>query len=112
MTQALKDLGEHIAAALPGDVTAVEIAHGELMLRARRTSILRVVTFQRDDQKCLFKLLAELCGVDYPDRPERFEVVYNLLSLKHNQRVRVKVSTDEEAPVPSATGIFSTAGWL
>ena len=71
-----------------------------------------VSTFLRDDPKCLFKMLSELCGVDYPDRPERFEIVYNLSSLKLNQRVRVKVATDEETPVPSVTGIWPAANWF
>ena len=61
--------------------------------------------------KCRFTVLCDICGVDYPDRPQRFEVVYNLLSMRHNQRIRVKVETDEEQPVPSATGVFSSAGW-
>jgi NADH-quinone oxidoreductase subunit C len=56
--------------------------------------------------------MIDLCGVDYPDRPQRFEVVYNLLSLKHNHRIRVKVATDGENPVPSITGIYSAAGWF
>jgi NADH-quinone oxidoreductase subunit C len=112
MTQALKELGEHIAASLPGDVTGTAILHGELVVTAKREGVARVLTFLRDDPRCLFKLLADLCGVDYPDRAERFEVVYNLLSLKLNQRVRVKVMTDEEQAVPSVTSVFSAAGWF
>jgi len=60
---------------------------------------------------CQFKLLVDICGVDYPDRDERFEVVYNLLSLSHNSRVRVKVEVAEDVPVPSVTGVFSCANW-
>jgi NADH-quinone oxidoreductase subunit C len=70
------------------------------------------MTFLRDDEACLFKVLVDVCGVDYPDRPERFEVVYNLLSLRHNTRIRVKVATDEATPVPSVTGVFSAANWF
>ena len=70
------------------------------------------MTFLRDDSSCLFKVLIDICGADYPERDERFEVVYNLLSLKLNQRVRVKVTTDETTPVPSVTSVFSTAGWF
>jgi len=66
----------------------------------------------RDDANCLFKVLVDLCGVDYPDRDQRFEVVYNLLSLRHNQRVRVKISTDEATPAPTAIEVFSAAGWF
>jgi NADH-quinone oxidoreductase subunit C len=68
--------------------------------------------FLRDDAKCQFKLLVDICGVDWPDRAERFDVVYNLLSLKLNQRIRIKLRTDEDTPVPSVTSVFSTAGWF
>jgi NADH-quinone oxidoreductase subunit C len=112
MTDPLNDLAEHVNAALPQDVLASEIHHGQLILTAKRESIVRVLTFLRDDPRCLFKLLSDLCGVDYPDRAERFDVVYNLLSLKHNQRIRVKVTTDEEHAVPSVTGVYRAAGWF
>ena len=111
MSEALRELGELIQASLPNDASGACIAHGELMIDARRESIVRVLTFLRDDSNCQFKLLVDVCGVDYPSRPERFEVVYNLLSLRLNQRVRVKVATGEETPVPSVTGVFSSAGW-
>jgi NADH-quinone oxidoreductase subunit C len=71
-----------------------------------------VLRFLRDDPKCRFSVLCDICGVDFPDRPLRFEVVYNLLSLSLNHRIRVKVETDDTAAVPSATGLFSSAGWL
>src|SRR5229473_3726658 len=112
MTQALKDLDDYISSALPEDVLGSEITHGQLVLRVKRESIARSLAFLRDDPKCLFKVMIDLCGVDYPDRPERFEVVYNLLSLKLNQRIRVKVATDEESLVPSITGVYSAAGWF
>ncbi len=108
---ALRELGEHIAASLPEDVISTEVVLGELVVRVQRNAIQRVLTFLRDDGSCQFKLLMDVCGVDYPDRDERFEVVYNLLSLKHNQRVRVKLTTDENTPVPTATTVFSSAGW-
>ena len=112
MTDPLIDLAEHVKSALPGDVLGSEIQHGELIINVRREAVVRVLTFLRDDPRCLFRLLSDLCGVDYPDRPERFDVVYNLLSLKHNQRIRAKVATDEENAVPSVTGVFSAAGWF
>lgn len=112
MNQALTDLGEYVLAALPNDVQRVEQAHDELMLLIARRSVVRVLTFLRDDSNTAFKQLVDLCGVDYPEREERFEVVYNLLSLKHNQRIRVKLRTDEDTPVPTVTGVFSTAGWF
>ena len=112
MTQALKDLGDHITSALPAVVTSSEISHGQLIVRVEREQTVRVMSFLRDDPACRFEIMIDLCGVDYPDRPQRFEVVYNLLSLKHNHRIRVKVATDEENPVPSITGTYSAAGWF
>ncbi|MCW5732296.1 MAG: NADH-quinone oxidoreductase subunit C [Alphaproteobacteria bacterium] len=111
MDEALKELGEHIAASLPDEVQAWRVALGELVIEARREGIVRTMTFLRDDASCQFRLLVDLCGVDYPERASRFEVVYNLLSMKHNQRVRVKVATDEDTPVPSVVSVFATANW-
>ena len=105
-------LGEHIAGALPGAIEDREIGHGELMLRVRRQDLVRVCRFLHDDPKCLFRMLVDLCGVDYPERDERFEIVINLLSLKHNQRVRLKVAAGEETAVPSVTEIWRSAGWF
>ncbi len=112
MTQAIKQLGDHLAAAFPQDVTEIRIAHGELMAMVKREAIVRVLTFLRDDPTCLFQQLVDICGVDYPDRTERFDVVYNLLSLRHNRRIRLKVMTDEERAVPSATAVYSAAAWF
>ncbi|CAA7621000.1 NADH-quinone oxidoreductase subunit C [Candidatus Terasakiella magnetica] len=113
MTQALKDLGEYIASALPQDVLKTEVNRcGELSLEVRISSIVKVLTFLRDDSGCLFKQLVDVCGVDWPGREQRFDVVYHLLSMKHNQRVRVKVATDEETPVASVTGVFNSANWF
>ena len=112
MTEPLKILGDHIAQAFPQDVTATAIAHEELMVEVRRDAVTRVLAFLRDDPKCLFEVLVDICGVDYPARPERFDVVYNLLSVKKNLRVRVKTTASEDTPVPSATGLFSAAGWF
>ncbi len=112
MTEALIELSELIAATLPQDVTETEIKNGELIVHARRDAICKVLTYLRDDANCHFKLLMDVCGADYPEREERFDVVYNLLSISHNLRVRVKVTTDEETPVPSVTSVFSTANWF
>jgi NADH-quinone oxidoreductase subunit C len=111
MDEALRELGEYLASALPQEVTATEVAHGELVLKTRAEAIVKVLTFLRDDPNCKFGVLIDICGVDHPDRPQRFEVVYNLLSLHHNQRVRVKLGTDEETPVPSVTAVYNAAGW-
>ena len=111
MDLALKDLGEVIATSLPNEVTATGLANGELSVNVRSDTIVKVMTFLRDDVNCQFKVLLDVCGVDYPDREERFDVVYNLLSMTLNQRVRVKVRTDEKKPVPSVVPVFSSANW-
>lgn len=112
MDEVLNDLGELIAAALSNEVTGFSVERDELTVSARADQIVRVMKFLRDDSQCQFKQLIDICGVDYPERPARFDVVYHLLSHKHNQRVRVKVQADEEAPVPSLTDVFNAAGWF
>jgi len=111
MDEKLTALAEHLAAALPDAVQGHDIHHGELSVQVARDAVLDVLTHLRDDPQCRFTVLCDICGVDFPDRPERFEVVYNLLSMSQNLRIRLKVATDEEAPVPSAVGVFSSAGW-
>jgi NADH-quinone oxidoreductase subunit C len=110
-SQNLSDLGEIIANKLGAAVSSTEIIMGELVVHADRTAIAKVLTFLRDDVNCQFKLLMELCGVDYPEREDRFDVVYCLLSMTQNHRVRVKVTANESSPVPSVTSVFSAAGW-
>ncbi|MBW7848981.1 MAG: NADH-quinone oxidoreductase subunit C [Rhodospirillales bacterium] len=112
MTQALQDLGDYIAAALPNEVLKAELVRDELVVTVRLAAITKVLTFLRDDANCLFKQLMDVCGVDYPADEQRFEIVYHLLSMKQNQRVRVKLRTDEEKQVPSVTSIFSAANWF
>ena len=110
-SQALKDLVEYISSQIDEALVGVEWAGDEAVLRTRPQSVFGVLGFLRDDPQCLFKNMVDLCGADYPDRQERLEVVYNLLSVKHNLRMRVKVSTDEETPVPSASELFRSAEW-
>ncbi len=112
MDEALGELGEYIAAALGAEVSEAAVEVGELSVRAQGEDIVKVLTFLREDSSCQFRLLMDICAVDYPERPHRFEVVYSLLSLKHNQRIRVKVANDGVAAVPSATGVFGCAGWF
>ena len=111
MNEALLELGAYIGGALPGRVLSADVTRDELALRARADALVEVMTFLRDDSNCLFKMLVDLCGVDYPERERRFDVVYNLLSLRHNQRVRVKAQADENTLVPSVTGVYSAAAW-
>jgi NADH-quinone oxidoreductase subunit C len=112
MNDALKDLGEYIAGKAGERVVAWDIALGELMLTTTRDSLAGLMKLLRDDSNCLFKMLVDVTAADYPEREERFEIVYNLLSLSHNQRIRLKTSTDENTPVPSVVGLFSAAGWF
>ena len=104
--EAFADLAEHIDESLEG-VQSQKIERDELILQVKRESLLKVLEFLKNDRECDFKILVDITAVDFPDRPERFEVVYNLLSLNQNQRVRVKLATDENTPVPSAVGVFS-----
>jgi NADH-quinone oxidoreductase subunit C len=108
---ALRDLGDYIEAALSEAVIAVDLAGDELVVKVHRERIVRVLTFLRDDVNCQFKQLMDVCGADYPEREDRFEIVYNLLSLTHNQRIRVKLQTDARSPVPTVTGVFNSANW-
>ncbi|MSO71685.1 MAG: NADH-quinone oxidoreductase subunit C [Alphaproteobacteria bacterium] len=111
MNDVLTELAEGISVKLRQDVVAHDIRLGELCLEASAEAIVRVLTYLRDDSACQFKQLVDLAGVDYPGRAPRFEIVYNLLSLRHNQRIRVKIKADEGAPVPSVTRVFRGAGW-
>ena len=111
MTQALQDLGEHLVSALAGDVTAARIVRGELTIDAAAGAIVKVLTYLRDHPRAQMKCLMDVCGVDWPEREKRFDVVYNLLSTKLNLRARVRVETDETTPVPSVVGVFPSAGW-
>lgn len=115
-SDALKDLGDYVAEKLPDSITGFEFFKDELCLHAKREDITRVLNFMRDDKECAFRLLIDLTGADYPERTNeeggRFEVIYNLLSLRHNHRARVKVRTSEDKPVPSVVDIFSCAGWF
>ena len=107
----LKEMGQSIAGALENEVNGYEVAFGELTLTARADKIVTILTHLRDESSCKFVQLVDVCGVDYPARPKRFDVVYHLLSLKHNIRLRVKVEADDETPVPSVVEVFPSASW-
>src|SRR5260370_31560758 len=107
----MDQLGNYIVQA-SGATTAMSVRLGELMLETTPDQLIALLKFLRDDPKCLFNQLIDVCGVDWPEREKRFDVVYNLLSLRNNQRVRVKVATDETTPVPSAAGLYSSANWF
>ena len=112
MADSLKDIGDYAAAQLPGAVQSKTIAHNELTLHVKREEIVAVMKFLRDDPRCLFEILIDICGVDWPARTNRFDVVYHLLSPRLNQRIRVKLETDETTPIASVVDIFSAANWF
>src|SRR5262245_46369041 len=105
----LEELASHIDAKLPGGIRERTIALGELTVVVAPAGIVRVLTALRDDTQCLFEVLIDICGVDYPEREKRFDVVYHLLSPRRNQRIRVKCETDEDTAVPSAVDVFPAA---
>ncbi len=108
----LEAIAAHVTQQLGDTIVSQEFVAGEHILTVLPANIEAVLTFLKDDAECLFKQLVDLCGVDYPSRALRFDVVYNLLSLHKNERIRVKVEADEETIVPSVTAIHSTAGWF
>ncbi|MEM7044872.1 MAG: NADH-quinone oxidoreductase subunit C [Pseudomonadota bacterium] len=110
--EALGELKEDILSSLGDAVASSVIDRGELTLMVQASSIIKVLTYLRDDTNCLFTMLVDVCGVDYPEHEKRFEVVYHLLSVRQNQRIRVKLATDETTPVPSVYGVFRSALWF
>ena len=112
MDDRLRELGEQVTQALKGAVTGRGVACGELTLDAEASKIVSVIRFLRDDPRCQFISFIDVCGVDWPGRAKRFDVVYHLLSPRLNQRVRVKVKTDEVTPVPSICEVFAGANWF
>jgi len=107
----MDELGDYIARK-SGATTGIAVRLGELMLETTPDKLVSLLTFLKTDTRCLFAELMDVCGVDWPEREKRFDVVYNLLSLRNNQRIRVKVATDEATPVPSAAVVYSSATWF
>jgi len=112
MDDTLDRLGQSIRTALPGAVTGYEVRYGELTLSANAAAIVKVATYLRDDPACQFVNIVDVTAVDWPGREKRFDVVYHFLSPRLNQRIRVKVTTDEATPVPSIIGVFKGADWF
>ena len=102
---------EAVAAALGPLAVASKSAYGELTISVPRNDILAVLTKLHDEPALQFEQLIDLCGVDYPERAERFDVVYHLLSPRKNLRLRIKLTTDDITPVPSIISIFPAANW-
>ena len=112
MTEELKELGEHIAASIENDIHGWRVEHGELTVDARADRIAQVMLFLRDDALTRFLVLIDLCGVDYPQRSKRFDVVYHLLSMHNNTRIRVKAQVGEDETVPTITSVHPCADWF
>lgn len=111
MSEALNDLAAYIGEKLGNRVENSVVTYGELTITVPASAIVDVVAFLKRDAQCQFISILDVCGADYPARPQRFDVVYHFLSPRQNQRIRVKVLTDEDTPVPSITGIFPGADW-
>lgn len=112
MDESLKILGDHIRAKIADAVVDCRIAYGELNLSVQAARIVEVLTFLRDDSECRFRTLIDITAVDHPARERRFDVVYHLLSMHKNRRVRVKLETDEETPVSSSVGVYPASNWF
>jgi NADH-quinone oxidoreductase subunit C len=108
----LSALGQAISSALPGAVTAISALRGELTLDAAPGEIVKVMAHLRDDADCEFRILVDLCGTDWPQREKRFDVVYHLLSLTKNQRIRIKAQVGEGEAIPSIVAEYPAAGWF
>lgn len=110
--EAMTELGDYIGQALGTDNVDWTVAFGELNLSLPAGMLLEAARFLHDDTRCQFVSFIDVCGVDYPERDLRFDVVYHLLSPRQNQRIRMTVQTDEETPVPSVTEIWPGALWF
>jgi NADH-quinone oxidoreductase subunit C len=111
-TLTLHELAAHIAETNPDIVRDTVVSVGELTVLAERDKIVSLLQFLKTDQQCKFETLIDICGVDYPQRVNRFEVVYHLLSMRMNQRVRVRIRTDEATAVQSVVAVWPAANWF
>ena len=110
--ETLAALGESAVAGSNGAIDAFSVAFGEVTLTGQAARVVEALAFLRDDPAMKFHQLIEVCGADYPERARRFDVVYHLLSMTKNHRVRLKVQTDEDTPVPSVTAVYPAADWF
>lgn len=112
MSEALRELGDLIGAAKGALITDARIAHGELTLATTPGALIELLGFLKSNGACQFTTLVDICGVDFPDREKRFEVVYHLLSMRQNARLRIKLSVAEDEFVPSCVSIHPAADWF
>ncbi|MEO6395326.1 MAG: NADH-quinone oxidoreductase subunit C [Devosia sp.] len=111
-TSPIEGLGERAAALLGDRVISSGVAYGELTIVVHRETIVDAVRILHDGPDTRFIAIVDVCGADYPGRDERFEVIYHLLSPQKNLRIRLKVNTDADTPVPSITSVFPGADWF
>jgi len=111
-SERIKALASHVETVAKGLAGPVELHRDEIVLESTPDNLIRLLTVLRDDDGCRFDQLVDIIGLDWPDRSERFEVVYLLLSIRLNQRVRVKIRVGENVAVPTATGVYSAANWF
>ncbi|MGJ8570815.1 MAG: NADH-quinone oxidoreductase subunit C [Hoeflea sp.] len=112
MSQALIELSDYLTEVKAELIDRAEMSYGELTVHTQQDKIVELMTFLRDDPQCKFISFIDCCGVDWPGRADRFDVVYHLLSPHQNFRIRVNLTTGEETPVPSITGVFPGADWF
>lgn len=112
MSEALNELASYLAEVRGALIASSDLRYGELTLTAKSENLIALLTFLRDDVQCGFVNLIDICGVDYPKREDRFDVIYHLLSPRQNLRIRVKVQTNEDKPVSSACPVFPGADWF
>nr|CAD6607791.1 NADH-quinone oxidoreductase subunit C [Rhizobium sp. Khangiran2] len=112
MSEALRELSSYIAEIHPEFIASSKIEYGELTLVTAPENIVALLTFLRDDVQCGFVNLIDICGVDWPQRAKRFDVVYHMLSPRQNTRIRVAVMVGEDEPVPSACAVYPGADWF
>ena len=112
MTEALIELGEVVAMAKPEAVKSQRITYDELTLVSDAGSIIELLKFLQGNAACQFTTLVDICGVDYPDREQRFEVVYHLLSMRQNHRIRISMPVAEDEIVPSCIELYPAADWF
>jgi len=112
VSEALNDLAAYIGEKLPGKIEESLVAYGELTIIVAPADIIATLTFLKRDVQCQFVSIIDVAGADYPARVKRFDVVYHLLSPRQNQRIRVKVRTDEDTAVPSVCEVFPGADWF
>jgi len=108
----IEQLQTELQRVLGSDNLQMSAALGELCVMIPRTRIADILYTLRDDPAIAMNQLIDICGADYPERPERFDIVYHLLSLRHNVRLRVKIQTDEQSPVPTIGAVYKAAGWF